>query len=53
MIHKDSGVFYFVVEPLGRYLWFGTEAAIKSFQKSKGIASDSVAGPNTYEKFFK
>ncbi|MFP7254664.1 peptidoglycan-binding domain-containing protein [Terribacillus goriensis] len=30
-----------------------TEAALKSFQKSKGIAADGVAGPNTYEKFFK
>jgi peptidoglycan LD-endopeptidase CwlK len=31
----------------------GTEAALKSFQISKGIAADGIAGPNTYEKFFK
>lgn len=31
----------------------GTESALKSFQKSKGIAADGIAGPNTYEKFFK
>ncbi|WP_176465675.1 peptidoglycan-binding protein [Virgibacillus sp. 7505] len=31
----------------------GTEAALKSFQKSKEIASDGAAGSNTYEKFFK
>jgi peptidoglycan LD-endopeptidase CwlK len=31
----------------------GTESALRSFQRSRGIAADGIAGPNTYEQLFK